>query len=43
MKIVPYGNLNAEVNIGTKDIGFIKNGQRVKVRLIHSHLPNMGN
>ena len=33
MKIVPYGS-RCEVNIG--NIGFIKNGQRVKVGLIHS-------
>ena len=33
MKIVPKGKLGGEVNIGNKDIGFIKQGQKVKVRI----------
>ena len=33
MKIVPSGDLGGEVNIGNRDIGFIKNGQEVKVRI----------
>ena len=33
MKIVPNGNLTASVNVGNKDIGFIKPGQKVKVRI----------
>lgn len=33
MKIVPKGKLNATVNIANSDIGFIKKGQQVKVRV----------
>lgn len=33
MKIVPKGKLRAAVNIGNNDIGFIKKGQEVKVRI----------
>ena len=33
LKIVPSGNLSAEVNISNKDIGFIKAGLPVKVRV----------
>ena len=33
LKIVPDGELGAEVNIGNQDIGFIRPGQSVKVRV----------
>lgn len=33
MKIVPEGKLGGEVNITNEDIGFIKSGQKVKVRV----------
>lgn len=33
MKIVPSGSLGGEVNISNQDIGFIKPGQKVKVRV----------
>ncbi len=33
LKIVPRGNLNAKVNISNQDIGFIKEGLPVKVRV----------
>ena len=33
MKIVPGGKLSAEVNVGNQDIGFIKQGLPVKVRV----------
>lgn len=33
LKIVPKGELGAEVNITNRDIGFIKKGQKVKVRI----------
>lgn len=33
MKIVPGGNLSAQVNVGNQDIGFIKSGLPVKVRI----------
>lgn len=33
LKIVPKGKLGGEVNIGNEDIGFIKEGQEVKVRI----------
>lgn len=33
MKIVPTGNLSAEVNVSNQDIGFIKTNQKVKVRV----------
>ncbi|QNG27775.1 HlyD family secretion protein [Synechococcus sp. HK01-R] len=33
LKIVPKGNLGGEVNVGNQDIGFIKPGQSVKVRV----------
>lgn len=33
MKIVPSGNLSAEVNVSNQDIGFIKPGLPVKVRV----------
>ncbi len=33
LKIVPKGKLGAEVNIVNRDIGFIKKGQEVKVRV----------
>ena len=33
MKIVPGGNLSAQVNVGNQDIGFIKAGLPVKVRV----------
>ena len=33
LKIVPKGKLGGEVNIGNEDIGFIKKGQEVKVRV----------
>ena len=33
MKIVPSGELSARVNVGNKDIGFIRSGQAAKVRV----------
>ena len=33
LKIVPKGDLGGEVNVGNKDIGFIRTGQSVKVRV----------
>ena len=33
LKIVPKGELSAEVNVSNKDIGFIREGQPVKVRI----------
>ena len=33
LKIVPVGELGGEVNVGNQDIGFIKKGQPVKVRI----------
>ena len=33
LKIVPKGSLGGEVNVGNKDIGFIREGQEVKVRV----------
>lgn len=33
MKIVPKGNLGGEVNVTNQDIGFIRAGQKVKVRV----------
>ena len=33
MKIVPFGGLGGKVNISNQDIGFIKPGQQVKVRV----------
>lgn len=33
MKIVPSGQLSAEVNVSNQDIGFIRRGQEVKVRV----------
>ncbi len=33
LKIVPSGNLSAQVNVGNQDIGFIKAGLPVKVRV----------
>ena len=33
LKIVPKGSLGAEVNVTNKDIGFLREGQRVKVRV----------
>ena len=33
LKIVPGGNLGGEVNIGNQDIGFVKPGQKVRVRV----------
>ena len=33
MKIVPSGQLGGEVNVGNQDIGFIRSGQKVKVRV----------
>ena len=33
MKIVPSGQLEGEVNVGNQDIGFIRPGKRVKVRV----------
>ena len=34
LKIVPKGALSGEVNIENSDIGFIRKGQKVKVRII---------
>lgn len=33
MKIVPSGQLGGQVNVGNQDIGFIRRGQEVKVRV----------
>lgn len=33
LKIVPKGQLGGEVNVGNQDIGFIRPGQKVKVRV----------
>ena len=33
MKIVPSGELSGQVNVGNKDIGFIRSGQAAKVRV----------
>ena len=33
MKIVPWGQLGGEVNVGNQDIGFIRRGKQVKVRV----------
>jgi len=33
LKIVPSGQLGGEVNVGNQDIGFIRPGQKVKVRI----------
>ena len=33
MKIVPGGELSGQVNVGNKDIGFIRSGQAAKVRV----------
>ncbi len=33
LKIVPGGDLGGQVNVGNKDIGFIRPGQKVKVRV----------
>ena len=33
MKIVPSGGLSGQVNVGNKDIGFIRSGQAAKVRV----------
>lgn len=33
MKIVPSGQLGGEVNVSNQDIGFIRSGQKVKVRV----------
>lgn len=33
LKIIPDGKLNGEVNVGNRDIGFIRTGQKVKVRV----------
>ena len=42
MKIVPKGNLEGRVNIGNKDIGFIKAGLPVKVRVDSFPFTNYG-
>ena len=33
LKIVPSGQLSGEVNVGNQDIGFIRAGQAVKIRI----------
>ena len=33
MKIVPNGELSGEVNVGNQDIGFLRTGQKAKIRV----------
>ena len=52
LKIVPHGQLGGKVNVGNQDIGFIRTGQKVKVRVdsfpyteygeISGHISNIG-